>query len=185
MVNFTAADRVGSIGGYIGGIATLANVMGGCNGGILGNLFGNNCGCQAYPVCSENTPVTRYENGLVQEIAKKDSENALLRSQVYSDQKLVEAYTDLQRQIKEVAVEVRANKDAQTDVNMQQAVYNGTNTAAVACIKGQVDELLGMTRRVVPNASVCPGWGEVGIQICPPCGGTATGSTTGSTASTK
>lgn len=168
MVNFTAADRVGSIGGYIGGIATLAGAMGGCNGGFLGNLFGNNC---HVPLCSENTPVTRYENGLVQEIAKKDSENSLLRAQVYSDQKLVEAYADLQRQIKEVAVEVRANKDAQTDVNMQQAVYNGTNTATISCIKGQVDELLGMTKRVIPNGSVCPGWGEVGIQICPPCNG--------------
>lgn len=163
MVNFTAADRVGSIGGYIGGIATLANVMGGCNGGILGNLFGNNCGCQAYPVCSENTPVTRYENGLVQEIAKKDSENALLKAEIYSDQKLVAAYTDLQGQIKAVAAEVRANKDAQTDVNMQQAVYNGTNTATVACIQGQVNQLLGLTKLVVPNTSVCPGWGNVTI----------------------
>lgn len=161
MVNFTAADRVGSIGGYIGGIATLANAMGGCNNGILGNLFGNNC--QAIPVCSENTLVTRYENGLVQEIAKKDSENSLLRAQVYSDQKLVEAYADLQRQIKEVATEVRANKDAQTDVNMQQAVYNGTNTATVACIQGQVNQLLGLTKLVVPNTSVCPGWGNVTI----------------------
>lgn len=161
MVNFTAADRVGSIGGYIGGIATLANAMGGCNGGLFGNLFGGNC--HPFPVCSENTPVTRYENGLVQEIAKKDSENALLRSQVYSDQKLVEAYTDLQRQIKEVATEVRANKDAQASVNMQQAVYNGTNTATVACIQNQVNQLLGLTKLVVPNASVCPGWGNVTI----------------------
>lgn len=161
MVNFTAADRVGTIGGYIGGIATLVNAMGGCNNGILGNLFGNNC--QAVPVCSENTLVTRYENGLVQEIAKKDSENSLLRAQVYSDQKLVEAYADLQRQIKEVATEVRANKDAQTDVNMQQAVYNGTNTATVACIQGQVNQLLGLTKLVVPNTSVCPGWGNVTI----------------------
>lgn len=177
MVNFTAADRVGTIGGYIGGISALTGMMNGCNGngGILGNLFGNNC-ChpQVIPVCSENTPVTRYENGLVQEIAKKDSENALLRAQVYSDQKLVEAYADLQRQIKEVATEVRGNKDAQTAVNMQQAVYNGTNTAAVACIQGQIAELMSVTKRVIPNGAVCPGWGEVGIQICPPCGGTST-----------
>lgn len=163
MVNFTAADRVGTIGGYIGGIATLANAMGGCNGGLLGNLFGNNCGCHAVPVCSENTPVSRYENSLVQEIAKKDSENALLRAEVYSDQKLVAAYSDLQGQIKAVADEVRANKDAQNAVNMQQAVYNGTNTATISCIQGQVAQLLGLTKLVVPNTSVCPGWGNVTI----------------------
>ena len=161
MVNFTAADRVGAIGGYIGGIATLANAMGGCNGGLLGNLFGNNC--QAVQLCSENTPVSRYENSLVQEIAKKDSENSLLRAQVYSDQKLVEAYTDLQRQIKEVATEVRANKDEQTGINMQQAVYNGTNTATINCIQNQVNQLLGLTKLVIPNTSVCPGWGNVTI----------------------
>ena len=30
-LNFTAADRVGGIGGYIGGIATLLNMAGGFN----------------------------------------------------------------------------------------------------------------------------------------------------------
>ena len=40
-VNFTAADRVGGIGGYIGGISTLLGLMG--NGGILGG------GCCALP----------------------------------------------------------------------------------------------------------------------------------------
>jgi hypothetical protein len=46
---------------------------------------------------------------------------------------------------------------------MQQAVYNGVNTAAVECIKGQIAQLMGLTKLVVPNASICPGWGNVTV----------------------
>lgn len=181
MVNFTAADRVGSIGGYIGGIATLANAMGGCNNGLFGNLFGNNC--HPIQLCSESTPVTRYELGMAKEIAAKDSENALLRAQIYTndkvDEKLVEVVRDYTAKFNSLADEVRGNKAEQDAINREQAVYNGINTATISCIKGQVDELLGITKRVIPNASVCPGWGDVGIHICPPCG---SGSTSGNSA---
>lgn len=164
MVNFTAADRVGSIGGYIGGISALAGAMGGCNGGILGNLFGNNNCCnQAIPVCSENTAVNRYELNLTQEIAQKDARIGLLESQVYVDNKLVDVVKDYTSKISALAAEVRANKDEQLAVNMQQAVYNGTNTATISCIQGQITQLLGLTKLVVPNTSVCPGWGNVTI----------------------
>ena len=43
--------------------------------------------------------------------------------------------------IGEVSAEVRANKDAQTAVNMEQAVYNGTNTATIGCIKNEIAQL--------------------------------------------
>lgn len=39
-----------------------------------------------------------------------------------------------------------------------QAVYNATNTATLNCIGGQVSELMALTKRVVPNSSICPGW---------------------------
>ena len=45
----------------------------------------------------------------------------------------------------------------------QQAVYNATNTATIGCIQNQVNQLLGLTKLVVPNTSVCPGWGNVTI----------------------
>ena len=40
---------------------------------------------------------------------------------------------------------------------------NGTNTAAIGCIQGQIAQLMGLTKLVVPNTSVCPGWGNVTI----------------------
>ena len=113
--------------------------------------------------CSENTPVTRYELELQQTIAAKDSEIADLKSSQYTDQKLVEVYTNLDRKANELRDLIQKNKDEQNAVNLNQAVYNGTNTAAVACLKGQVEQLQGLTKLVIPNDSCCPGWGEVKV----------------------
>lgn len=61
----------GNLNTVLGAVGTAAAVMPNLfNGGIFGNGCNNSC--------SENTVVTRYENGLVQQIAAKDSENALL-----------------------------------------------------------------------------------------------------------
>lgn len=127
--------------------------------GVLGNILGGgqNCGC------SENMVVNRYELGLNQELAAKDAKIGLLESQVYVDQKLVEVVKDYTGQIKDLEREVRANKDAQCAINAQQAVYNGTANATLACMQGQIAQLFGLTRLVVPNGSVCPGWGDVTI----------------------
>ena len=57
--------------------------------------------------------------------------------------------------IDEVKATVAANKDAQTAINMEQAVYNGTNTATLGCIKGQIAQLQALSERVVPQRKVC------------------------------
>lgn len=159
MSEFTPRGQ-GNLNSVLGAIGTANALMPGLFNNCGGGLFGGNCntGC-----CSENTAVNRYELNLTQEIAAKDAENGLLRSQVYTDGKLVDVVKDYTAQINALAAEVRANKDAQTAVNTEQAVYNGTNTATIACIKGQVDCLMGLTKLVVPNTSVCPGWGNVTI----------------------
>lgn len=134
------------------GIAGLSlGVLNGMGGllGVNNNACGGNC-------CSESTPVNRYELTLVQEIASKDARIGLLEADKYTDQKIVEAYKDLQGQI-------NALKDAQNEVNMNQVVYNGTNTATLTCIQQQIAALQGLTKLVVPNTSVCPGWGSVNV----------------------
>lgn len=130
------------------------------NGG-LGNLLGG--GCNTHGCCSENTPVNRYELTMANELAAKDGKIALLESNIYTDGKIVETYTALDGRINALAAEVRANKDIQNGINLEQAVYNGTNTAALTCLRGQVDQLYSLTKLVVPNTSVCPGWGNVTI----------------------
>ena len=147
-----------ALGTGIGGLAL--GVLNGA-GGLL-NLMGGNCGG-----CGNGyagiAMVNRYELGLVQELAAKDAKIGLLEADKYTDKKIVEAYKDLQGQIKELAGEVRANKDEQAGINMQQAVYNGTNTATLQCMQQQIAQLQGLTKLVVPNGSVCPGWGNVTI----------------------
>lgn len=148
----------GNLNTILGAIGTanafMPNLFGNCGGG----LFGNGASC-----CSANTAVNRYELNLTQEIAAKDSKIGLLEAQVYTDGKLVDVVKDYTAQINALAAEVRANKEEQTQVNMQQAVYNGTNTATISCIQSQIAQLMSLTKLVVPNASVCPGWGNVTI----------------------
>ena len=157
MAEFASKGVAGAgLGTGIAGLSLgVLNAMGGC--GLLGGLFNGN-GC-----CSENTAVNRYELNLTQEIAAKDSRIGLLESQVYVDQKLTDVVKDYTAQINALAAEVRANKDAQTAVNTNQAVYNGTNTSTISCIQRQIAQLQGLTKLVVPNTSVCPGWGNVTI----------------------
>lgn len=136
----------------VGAAAGIASFLGINGGNILGrNGWGwNGDGC-----CSDNMPVSRYELGMVEQLNAKDSEIALLKADKYTDQKIVEAYKDLQGQIKELAAEVRSNKDAQVAVNMQQAVYNGTNTAALQCMQNSIAGLQAITKTYIPSSNVC------------------------------
>ena len=131
------------------GLGIAGTALGLLNGG-LGNIFGGtmNCGC------SENSFVNRYELEMENKIVGKDSEIALLKSNIYTDQKIAEVYERLNTKIGVVEAGINA-----------QAVYNAANTATIGCIQGQVAQLFGLTKLVVPNTSVCPGWGDVNVTI--------------------
>lgn len=149
----------GNLNTVLGSIGTAGAVLGnGWLGNLLGGLGGGNRCCSP-----DDMPVSRYEANMMNLLATKDAEIALLQADKYTDQKIVEAYKDLNGQINALAAEVRANKDAQADINREQAVYNGVNTATLQCLQGQVAQLFGLTKLVVPNGSVCPGWGNVTI----------------------
>lgn len=154
-----ASNGKGNLGVTLGAIGTGLGVLN-AHGGLLGGILGGNC---ATATCSENQCINRYELSMAQELSAKDGEIALLKADKYTDQKIVEAYKDLQGQINTVAAEVRANKDEQYQVNLNQAVYNGTNTATISCIQNEIAQLQSLTKLVVPNSSVCPGWGNVTI----------------------
>lgn len=141
------------------GIAgTALGLLGGGLGNVLGGVLGGN-----NVVCAENIPVNRYEMNMALSLNAKDSEIALLKADKYTDEKMVDLTKYVDGKIESLAAEVRSNKDAQNAINMQQAVYNGTNTATIQCLQGQVAQLLSLTKLVVPNTSVCPGWGNVTI----------------------
>lgn len=155
MATFTTADRIGGIGGYIGGIATL---LGG-TGGVLG-------------MTENDRPISRYEMSMAREIIDEKQKNAILTSENDTEKKMVEVYNALARQDKEIRATIDANYKEQTKVNMDQAVYNGVNTATLNCMQSKIDELLSLTARKIPNTSVCPGWGTV--TVTPGSGTTST-----------
>ena len=126
------------------GLGIAGTALGVLNGG-LGNLFGGTN-------CSENQTINRYELEMENKIVAKDTEIALLKSNIYTDQKIAEVYERLNGKIAVVEAGINA-----------QAVYNATNTATINCIQGQIACLQSITKVVVPNTSVCPGWGSVTI----------------------
>lgn len=140
----------------VGASAGIASFLGINANNLLGGL-GNRCGCGG---SGADGAISRYEAGMMNELAGKDSKIALLEAQIYTDQqtdkKVGEAIAFVRGEMKELAAEVRANKDAQNAINMQQAVYNGVNTATIECIKGQIQTLMGVTKVVVPITAVCP-----------------------------
>ena len=130
------------------GLGIAGTALGVLNGG-LSNILGtgyNNC------ACSENMAVNRYELNQESRIAKLETEVALRDANIFTDQKLSEVYKELSGRINGLEAGLNA-----------QAVYNATNTATINCIQGQVAQLFGLTKLVVPNTSVCPGWGNVTI----------------------
>lgn len=133
--------------GAAGGIGWIAEKVFG--GNFLG---GNRCGCGD----GSSAPISRYEATMMQELAAKDSKIGLLESNIYTDSKIADVYERLNNKIS-------AMEKEQNAINLQQAVYNGVNTAAVECIKGQIQTLMGITKVVIPNSSICPGWGNVTI----------------------
>lgn len=140
--NFNSVGAAAGIASFLG--LNAGNVLGGRTG------WGWSEGC-----CSDNTPVNRYELNLVNTIASKDARIGLLESQVYVDQKLVDVVNDYTSKISALSAEVRANKDAQVAVNMQQAVYNGTNTATLACMQNSISALQAITKTYIPSNNVC------------------------------
>lgn len=129
------------------GLGIAGTALGLLNGG-LGNILGgaNMCGC------SENNLVNRYELEMENKIVSKDSEIALLKSNIYTDQKIADVYERLSGRIN--CVESAVNT---------QAVVNATMTSTIGCMQGQIAQLQSLTKLVVPNTSVCPGWGDVTV----------------------
>lgn len=77
--------------------------------GLLGTLLNGGLGVNpaaaamaAGAMCSENTPVTRYELDRENKLAAKDSEIALLKANTYNDQKMLEMYAYIDAQLKDV-----------------------------------------------------------------------------------
>lgn len=136
------------------GLGIAGTALGLLNNGGLGNIF-TGAGAPR-TACSEEHFVNRYEAAQAARIAELESEVKLRDANTYVDQKLLEVYRYFDNKLEGVNAAICA-----------QNVYNATNSAAINCINGQVAELMALTKRVVPNSSICPGWGNVTVAVTP------------------
>lgn len=148
MAEFTPASR-GVAGSGLGlGIAgTALGLLNGGLGNLLGGVGGCNTGC-----CNENMHVNRYELAQESKIADLQSQIALRDANTYNDQKLLEVYKYFDSKLEVVNGKL-----------CDQAVWNATQTATIGCMANQIAALNSLTKLVVPNTSVCPGWGNVTV----------------------
>lgn len=134
MAEFASKGVAGS-GLGLGIAGTALGLLGGGLNNILNNGYN----------CSENIPITRYELDMENKIVSKDSEIALLKSNIYTDQKIADVYERLNTKIGGV----------ETAVNTQ-AVFNATLNGTINCMQGQIAALQGLTKTIVPINNVCP-----------------------------
>ena len=112
--------------------------------GGLSGLFGGNKNTDP-----GDKPITRYEMGLFQQINAKDIEISELKSNRYTDA----VANGLQQQIG------------------AQAVFNATQNATMGALQGQIAQLQGVTKLMIPNENLAPGYGRaavMGVSSLPP-----------------
>lgn len=136
--NKYASKGVAGAGLGLGIAGTALGLLNGNGLNILGGN-GNNCGC------SEDHFVNRYELDMENKLVAKDSEIALLKSNIYTDQKIADVYERLNGKIGILEGEI-----------CKQSVVNAQITANISCMQGAISTLQGLTKTVVPIDSVCP-----------------------------
>ena len=141
------------------GLGIAGTALGVLNGG-LGNLLGG-IGYNNTMGCSEDRVVNRYELGQAQEIESLKSQIALRDANTYADQKLLEVYKYFDGELKDI-------RQRQCDKWAAQGVINAKFESAVDVLGTQVASInntIGtITKTVIPNANVCPGWGSVCVE---------------------
>ncbi|MDE6132836.1 MAG: hypothetical protein K2G04_05625 [Oscillospiraceae bacterium] len=111
--NRYASNGKGNAGVALGIVGTALGALNSIGGGLWNGGNCNRAGWGNCGSCSENTPVTRYDMQMQQELAAKDSKIALLEANTYNDQKNIEMYKYVDGRFREFEAALA-----------QQAVFN-------------------------------------------------------------
>lgn len=101
------------------------------------------------------------------ELAAKEHELNLSDAERISDKHDIELYRQLRSEIKAVEDKLDCEVRRIDAINAAQGAYNATNSTMIAALQRQIDELMHMSRRIIPNEVIRPGWGEVTIVPAP------------------
>lgn len=131
------------------GLGIAGTALGLLSGGLNGTGLFNGTNANG---CSDNHCVNRYEATQAARIAELETEVKLRDSNIYTDSKILDLYKYVDGKFSCIEGQL-----------CDQRVYNATNTATISCIQGQIAQLASLTKLVIPNGSVCPGWGNVTV----------------------
>ena len=117
-----------------------AELLSGGLNGLLGGLGGS----------------SRYEAALAAENAELKTEVKLRDANLYTLGEMDKLRNYFDGRIAKVEHEI-----------CDQKVLNATMVANQTCMANQIAALNGLTKLVIPNANVCPGWGDVTVAVTP------------------
>jgi hypothetical protein len=138
MENF-ASRGVGAAGLTTGIIGTALGVL---NNGGLGNILG---GYNARGECAEDHFVNRYEAAQNARIAELETEVKLRDSNIYTDSKILELYKYVDGKFGVIDREL-----------CEQHTFNALTNSSLNCLKGDVAQLMSLTKVIVPAENICP-----------------------------
>lgn len=151
MADFVAGrgtEALGIIGTVLGGVAVAAQgVLG--TGGIAAPRTATGTGSDA---------VSKETFDLALRLSNSERDNAILTAELNTEKKMVEVYNALNDKINSVVAD-------QSAVNSAQAVTNCAVTSQLAVMQNNLAQVMGLTKLVVPNGSICPGWGDATVTV--------------------
>lgn len=115
-------------------------LLNGNGGNILSGLF-----------CGGN-----QTSALMAELAKEKSER-------YTDQVGTEVYKQFAKEREQTQAQINALFAAVAQMDKTVSVNEARNSERICCLSKKVNDIYDVFKLVVPNSSVCPGFGEVTI----------------------
>ena len=150
-----AGVALGTVGTALGGLSLLSGGM-----PLLGGLFG---GGQQY--------VSKDTYDVQNKLIEAERANALLAAELNTEKKIVEVYNATNAKINEVYDRVSDRilclERQVVDNAASQAVINCGYNSAIGILQSQAVQLMSLTKIVIPNGNVCPGWGDVTVSVTP------------------
>ena len=144
--NHYASNGKGNLGVTLGSIGVGLGVLSGGLGNILGG-GAHNCNCS-----SDNAPVNRYEAAQQARISELETEVKLRDANTFTMSEMGKLRDYMETRFTRVENEI-----------CDQKAFNAAQVSTIGCIQSQMAQLFSLTKLVVPNTSVCPGWGNVTI----------------------
>lgn len=184
-----ASKGQGALGVTLGAIGAGLGVLNGA-GGLLpwGNQYGGGWGNQQgygyggqmpyampyampYGYACGQQPVSKETFDIQNKLIEAERSNALLASELNTEKKMVEVFNAATARINDVERDLTHrifHLEKKVDDNAAaQAVVNCKFNSDINLLQSQAAQFMGLTRLVIPNRSVCPGWGEVDVTITP------------------